>query len=61
MPKNKPIRCTVCGELIRTMVGALSVGQAPVVCRRCFGHQTYSAPVTRSANIINVPDQGAEA
>jgi ribosomal protein L37E len=59
MPKTKQIKCSVCGQTIRTMYGALAMRDVPVVCRRCFGHQTYDVPTSRGANPANVPEQAA--
>jgi DNA-directed RNA polymerase subunit RPC12/RpoP len=54
---NKQTKCSVCGQTIRTLSGAIMMREAPVVCRRCFGHQTYSAPVAPPINLLNLPDQ----
>ncbi len=44
MANSKRIKCSICGQPIKTMFGAVSLNRAPVVCRRCFGHQTYDGP-----------------
>jgi hypothetical protein len=57
MGQTKQTKCSVCGQTIRTLAGALSMRQAPVVCRKCFGHQTYEKTVSRPANGINIVEQ----
>lgn len=43
MPKNRDAVCSVCNQPIKTVRGALRVEGAPIVCRSCFGEQTYAA------------------
>lgn len=33
--------CAECGREILTLRGSVSVSGAPVLCRKCFGEQTY--------------------
>lgn len=47
MSRRKHANCSVCGQPISTLVGAF-MSNVPVVCRRCFGHQTYNVPRERS-------------
>jgi len=44
MPESKQAKCSSCGQPIKTVVGAIRMTEAPVVCRRCFGEQTYAGP-----------------
>jgi hypothetical protein len=53
MGQTKQIKCSVCGQTIRTFTGALAMRKAPVVCRRCFGHQTYESNSSRVASVIS--------
>lgn len=55
MPNSKRAKCSICGQPIRTVMGAVSMNQAPLVCRRCFGQETYSGP-TQSQHVI-APEQ----
>jgi len=41
MPKNREAVCSVCREPIKTVQGAMRLSDAPLVCRRCFGEQSY--------------------
>jgi hypothetical protein len=41
--KNRP-KCSICGQPIKTATGAITMTQAPLVCRRCFGQESYSGP-----------------
>lgn len=43
MTKNKTTNCSICNEPIKTVRGALQLKNAPLVCRRCFGEQSYAA------------------
>lgn len=45
MVKQLETRCAVCGEPIRTMRGAMVLDRPHMVCRKCFGKQTYGKPV----------------
>jgi len=43
MPTSRQVKCSICGQPIKTMSGAIHLRHsAPVVCRRCFGEQTYA-------------------
>jgi formylmethanofuran dehydrogenase subunit E len=42
MPNSKQVKCSVCGKPIKTASGAVAMNSAPLVCRRCFGEQSYS-------------------
>lgn len=44
MPNSKRTKCSICGQPIKTVMGAVAMQQAPLVCRRCFGQETYSGP-----------------
>lgn len=55
MTVRKQAKCTVCGQTIQTLAGAY-VSTAPVVCRRCFGHQTYNVPKERTIKTANITD-----
>lgn len=54
MPLRKQVKCSVCGQNIPTLAGAMMLADAPVVCRRCFGHQTYNTPGERASKTVNV-------
>jgi hypothetical protein len=41
MNNQKQAKCSICGQPIRTMSGAARVTNAPLVCRQCFGSQSY--------------------
>lgn len=56
MPDNKSTLCSICGQTIRTARGAMRLTNAPIVCRRCFGEQTYV-----SSSSYKFPITGAEA
>lgn len=43
MSNSKQVKCSVCGRPIKTAAGAVTMSTAPLVCRRCFGEQSYSA------------------
>lgn len=45
MIRQRETRCAVCGEVIPTMRGAMVLLQPHMVCRKCFGKQTYGKPV----------------
>ena len=45
MGKQLETRCEVCGQPIHTMQGAMVLLKAHMVCRKCFGKQTYAKPV----------------
>ena len=57
MPIRKQTQCSVCGQTIPTMTDALFMTKAPVVCRSCFGHQTYKTPGERSSKVVAPPEQ----
>lgn len=40
---SKQVKCSVCGQPMKTATGAIQMKEAPMVCRRCFGEQTYSS------------------
>ena len=42
MPETKVVKCSVCGQPIKTANGGQMSG-APLVCRRCFGESTYAS------------------
>ncbi len=52
MPIRKQVKCAVCGQTILTLSGAMFMAEAPVVCRRCFGHQTYNTPSERATKVV---------
>jgi hypothetical protein len=37
----KPVKCSVCNRSIRTAFGSVLNKTQPVLCRRCFGEQSY--------------------
>lgn len=41
MTQSKTAHCSVCNQPIKTAQGAISMKQVPLVCRRCFGEQSY--------------------
>jgi len=41
MVQSKTAHCSVCNQPIKTAQGAIAMKQAPLVCRRCFGEQSY--------------------
>ena len=56
MAQTRQTKCAVCGQPIRTLVGAMTLRQAPVVCRKCFGQQTYDI-VTRTPTVMPIIEQ----
>jgi hypothetical protein len=41
MIKNRETICSICNGTIRTVRCAMQLQNAPLVCRRCFGEQSY--------------------
>jgi len=41
MTGSKKIKCSVCGQPIKTAFGSMLSTHASLVCRRCFGEQSY--------------------
>jgi ribosomal protein L37E len=39
---NKIAKCSICGQPIKTVVGAVSGNGAHLTCRRCFGESSYA-------------------
>lgn len=39
---NKIAKCSICGQPIKTVVGAVSGNGAHLTCRRCFGESSYT-------------------
>jgi hypothetical protein len=35
--------CSICNQPIKTARGALRMQNTPLVCRRCFGEQSYGS------------------
>ena len=56
MSGSKVVKCSICGDAIKTANGAMRLQNAPMVCRQCFGTQTYS-----SSTAYKVPLSGVEA
>jgi hypothetical protein len=56
MPDNRETHCSICGQTIKTVRGAIRLKTAPLVCRRCFGEQTYT-----TTTAWKFPVAGAEA
>ncbi len=56
MPENKNTQCSICGQNIKTVRGAMRLNNAPLVCRRCFGEQSYT-----TSTAYKFPITGAEA
>lgn len=52
MPVRKQTKCSVCGQTISTLTDALFMMNTPVVCRQCFGHQTYKTPGERASKVV---------
>lgn len=51
-------KCSVCGNPVKTVFGAMQMKRAPLVCRRCFGETTYNVvPVWTQS--VGVPDSPA--
>ena len=40
---NKTMSCSICSQPIKTARGALRMQNTPLVCRRCFGEQSYGS------------------
>jgi hypothetical protein len=47
MAKNRNMSCTICNQPIKTARGALQMQNTPLVCRRCFGEQSYGSGTQR--------------
>lgn len=60
MPESKQGKCTSCGQPIKTVVGAIRLNNAPVVCRRCFGEQSYAGPSQWSQSNTGAVQQTTE-
>jgi hypothetical protein len=43
MIQNRDAVCSICHQPIKTVRGAVRLSEAPLVCRHCFGDQTYAA------------------
>ena len=39
--RKQRVWCAECGREILTLRGGVTVSGAPVLCRKCFGEQTY--------------------
>lgn len=39
---NKITKCSICGQPIKTVIGAVSGSGAHLTCRRCFGESSYA-------------------
>lgn len=53
---SKSVLCSVCGDVIKTANGAIRLQNTPMVCRQCFGTQTYV-----SSTAYKFPLSGVEA
>ena len=42
MARIKMVKCSICNQMITTTRGSNGLNRAPVVCRRCFGDQSYA-------------------
>ena len=56
MSVSKAVKCSICGDAMKTANGAMRLTNAPMVCRQCFGTQTYF-----SSTAYKVPLSGVEA
>jgi len=41
MTDGKQVKCSSCGQPIKTAFGTVGVSSAPLLCRRCFGEESY--------------------
>ena len=39
---NKIVKCSICGQPIKTTVGGISGSGTHLTCRRCFGESSYA-------------------
>ncbi len=42
MMEDKNVKCSICGQPIKTVTGSISGSGQHLTCRRCFGESSYS-------------------
>lgn len=52
MAAIKQVKCSICSRPIKTTLGSVGLNRAPVVCRRCFGDQTYAGSSQWTYNVL---------
>ena len=53
MPNTKQVKCSICNGPIKTTFGAAALKSTQMVCRRCFGDQTYAGSSQWTYNAMN--------
>ncbi len=61
MPNSKRAKCSICGQPIKTATGAITMKKAPLVCRRCFGQESYSGPVQWTQHFLSREAAGSDS
>ncbi len=51
MTANKQPKCSICGRQIKTAYGRMMQQTSTLVCRQCFGEQSYVGSRTNSYNV----------
>jgi len=57
MMENKTVKCSICGQQIKTAMGSVSGSASHLTCRRCFGESSYAGSSQWSYN----PMSGGQA
>jgi ribosome-binding protein aMBF1 (putative translation factor) len=60
MSVTKQLKCSICGQPIKTTMGAIAMRQAPLVCRRCFGTESYAQPARGASATIGADISNAD-
>lgn len=50
MIASKQVKCTICARPIKTAFGSVLQKSVPLVCRHCFGEQSYGV---RKSNVYS--------
>jgi len=52
MIASKQVKCTICARPIKTAFGSVLQKSVPLVCRHCFGEQSYGAKKASNYSVV---------
>ncbi|MDF2439027.1 MAG: hypothetical protein JWN98_11 [Abditibacteriota bacterium] len=52
MTGSKQVKCSICGRAIHTAFGSVLQKSVPLVCRHCFGEQSYGGKKGNKYSVV---------
>jgi ribosome-binding protein aMBF1 (putative translation factor) len=60
MTANKQPKCSICGRAIKTAFGRMMQQTSTLVCRQCFGEQSYAGARSNNYSVASPGETAVE-